>query len=233
MAFFASLALIPFTFAFGAVLGYVEQWTSPDSHDDVQQVIVQLDDGHSRPRPGQRRRRSPTCGRSWTRPTAAWPSPVSCSACRLASRVFLPAVHALDLAYGMVEEWSALRRRAISVLLAVASLFVIVLQVLIQVFGPLLAMPVSWRTSSASATRSPCCGRSAGGRCWPSWSRLPTRDLPVRTARRLGWRRSLPGAIIAVLVWIIVAAGPAPTWPPAASWRRSDHGGEPPRPYPP
>ncbi|HEX2361403.1 MAG TPA: YihY/virulence factor BrkB family protein [Jiangellaceae bacterium] len=207
MAFFASLALIPFTLAFGAVLGYVERWTSPGSGEDVQQVIVQLmtvilgpdlvgdvAEPYVRAQLDQARGGLAIGGFVF----GLW----------LASRVFLPAVHALDLAYGMAEERSALRRRAISVLLAAASLVVIVLQVLIQVFGPLLGNARELANQFGlgdTFTVLWTVGR------WPLLAILVTAFLlatyQLVPARRLGWRRSLPGAIIAMLAWIIVAAG--------------------------
>ena len=207
MAFFASLALIPFTFAFGAVLGYVEQLTSPDSTDDIEQVIAQLmtiilgpdlvsdfAEPYVRAQLNQARGGLAIGGLVF----GLW----------LASRVFLPAVHALDLAHDVVEQRSALRRRAISVVLAVASLFVIVLQVLIQVFGPLLGNARELANQFGlgdTFTVLWTVGR------WPILAILVTAFLlaiyQLVPARRLGWRRSLPGAIVAMLVWIAVAAG--------------------------
>ena len=207
MAFFASLALIPFTFAFGAVLGYVEQLTSPDSTDDVERVIAQLmtiilgpelvsdvAEPYVRAQLNQARGGLAIGGLLF----GLW----------LASRVFLPAVHALDLAHDAVEQRSALRRRAISVVLAVASLFVIVVQVLIQVFGPLLGNARELANQFGlgdTFTVLWTVGR------WPILAILVTAFLlaiyQLVPARRLGWRRSLPGAIVAMLVWIAVAAG--------------------------
>jgi membrane protein len=207
MAFFASLALIPFTFAFGAVLGFVEQWTSPNSTDDVEEVIAELmriilgpelvsdvAEPYVRAQLNQARGGLAIAGLV----LGLW----------LASRVFLPAVHALDLANDVVEQRSALRRRAISVLLAVASLFVIVLQVLIQVFGPLLGNARELANQFGlgdTFTVLWTVGR------WPILALVVTAFLlaiyQLVPARRLGWRRSLPGAIVAMLVWIAVAAG--------------------------
>ena len=207
MAFFASLALIPFTFAFGAVLGFVEQWTSPDSTDDVEEVIAELmriilgpdlvsdvAEPYVRAQLNQARGGLAIAGLVF----GLW----------LASRVFLPAVHALDLANDVVEQRSALRRRAISVVLAVASLFVIVLQVLIQVFGPLLGN--AREIANQFGLGDTFTVLWTAGR-WPILALLVTGFLlaiyQLVPARRLGWRRSLPGAIVAMLVWIAVAAG--------------------------
>jgi membrane protein len=207
MAFFASLALIPFTLAFGAVLGYVERWTSPQSADDAEAVIVQLMTvilgpdlvgdfaaPYVRAELNQSRGGLAIGGLIF----GLW----------LASRVFLPAVHALDLAYDVVERRSALRRRAISVALAVASLVVIVLQVLIQVFGPLIG---NARDLAAQFGLGDTFTTFWNVGRWPLLAIIVTAFLlavyQLVPARRLGWRRSLPGAIVAMLAWIVLAAG--------------------------
>jgi membrane protein len=207
MAFFASLALIPFTLAFGAVLGYVERWTSPGSVGDIEAVIVQLMTVILGPDlVGDVAAPYVRAGLNQTRGGLAIGGLIF--GLWLASRVFLPAVHALDLAYDAVEQRSALRRRAISVALAVASLVVIVLQVLIQVFGPLLGNARELATQFGlgdTFTTFWNVGR------WPLLAILVTAFLlavyQLVPARRLGWRRSLPGAIVAMLAWIVVAAG--------------------------
>jgi membrane protein len=207
MAFFASLALIPFTLAFGAVLGYVERWTSPDSADDIETVIVQL--------------MTVILGPDLVGDVAAPYVRAELNQARgglaigalifglwLASRVFLPAVHALDLAYDVVEQRSAVRRRLISLALAVASLVVILLQVLLQVFGPLLGNAGEIATQLGLGETFSALWTV--GR-WPLLVVLVTAFLlavyQLVPARRLGWRRSLPGAIVAMLAWIVVAAG--------------------------
>lgn len=207
MAFFASLALIPFTLAFGAVLGYVERWGTPASVRETQLVIVQL--------------MTVILGPELVSEVAAPFVRAQLSQARgglaiggllgglwLSSRVFLPAVHALDLAYGVVERRSVLKRRAIAVVLAIASLFVIVIQVLLLVFGPLLggARELAERFDlSTTFTFLWTLGR------WPALGIILTGFLlavyQLVPARRIGWRRSLPGAIVAMLVWIAVAAG--------------------------
>jgi membrane protein len=208
MAFFASLALIPFTLAFGAVLGYVEHWTSRGSVGEIEDTIVQL--------------MTVILGPELVADVAAPYVRAQLSEARgglalggllfglwLASRVFLPAVHALDLAYDVVEQRSALRRRVISVVLAIASLVVIVLQVLIQVFGPLLGsardLAAALGLDSSTFTVLWTVGR------WPVLAIVLTAFLlavyQLVPARRLGWRRSLPGAVVAMLAWILVAFG--------------------------
>jgi membrane protein len=207
MAFFASLALIPFTLAFGAVLGYVERWTTPARVDDIEDVIVQLMTVILGPElVGEVA--APYVQAQLEEARGGLAIGALAFALWLASRVFLPAVHALDLAYDVVDQRSAGRRRVISVLLAVASLFVIVLQVLIQVFGPLLGSARELADRFAFGDSFELLWTA--GR-WPLLAILLTAFLlavyQLVPARRPGWRRSLPGAIVAMLVWILVAAG--------------------------
>ncbi|HEY9376886.1 MAG TPA: YihY/virulence factor BrkB family protein [Jiangellaceae bacterium] len=208
MAFFASLALIPFTLAFGAVLGYVEHWTSPESVGQIEDTIVQL--------------MTVILGPDLVEDVAAPYVRAQLSQARgglalggllfglwLASRVFLPAVHALDLAYDAVEQRSAVRRRVISIVLAVASLVVIVLQVLIQVFGPLLGSARDLAAALGLDSNAFNVLWTVGR--WPLLAIVVTAFLlavyQLVPARRLGWRRSLPGAVVAMLAWILVAFG--------------------------
>ena len=206
MAFFASLALIPFTFAFGAVFAYVEQWTSPDSTDDVEEVIAELmriilgpdlvsdvAEPYVRAQLNQARGGLAIAGLVF----GLW----------LASRVFLLAVHALDLANDVVEQRSALRRRAIWRRWPSRRCSSSSCRCSSRYSGHYSEMPVSSRTSSASATHSPCCGRPVGGRSWPSWSPASCSRSTSCPGPPAGWRRSMPGAIVAMLVWIAVAAG--------------------------
>ena len=208
MAFFASLALIPFTLAFGAVLGYVEHFAVPGRVGEIEETIVQL--------------MTVILGPDLVGDVAAPYVRAQLNQARgglaigallfglwLASRVFLPAVHALDLAYDVVDQRSAVRRRLISLVLAVASLIVIVLQVLIQVFGPLLGsardLAAALGFDSDAFNVLWTVGR------WPVLAIVVTAFLlsvyQLVPARRLGWRRSLPGAIVAMLAWVLVAAG--------------------------
>lgn len=205
MAFFASLALIPFTAAFGGVIGYAEPLTGVTATGGTERVVTEL--------------MTVILGPDLVVDVAAPYVRAQLAQARgglafgglvaglwLASRVFLPAVHALDLAYDAVDHRSAVKRRAISVGLAGASLVVITLQVLVLVLGPLLGGGRDIAETfdlSETFTVLWTLGR------WPAIGLLLTlfllavyRFVP---ARRIGWRRSLPGAIVAMLVWLLVA----------------------------
>lgn len=207
MAFFASLALIPFTAAFGGVLGYVEPLTGGTGVNEIELVVIEI--------------MTVILGPDLVVDVAAPYVQAQLSEARgglaitgliaglwLAGRVFLPAVYALDLAYGAVERRTLLRRRLIALGLAVASLFVITLQVMLLVLGPLLG---SARELASKFDLSATFAILWTILQWPVLATVLTVFLLIVyravPARRLSWRRSLPGAVVAVLVWLLVATG--------------------------
>lgn len=207
MAFFASLALIPFTAAFGGVLGYIEPWAGPNGVERTEVVVTEV--------------MTIILGPELVVDVAAPYVRAQLEEARgglaigglivglwLASRVLLPAVHALDLAYGAVERRSILKRRAIALVLALASLVVITLQVMLLVFGPLLgggrelALQFGLNTTFTvlwNIVRWPAIGALLAIYLLAVYRYVP--------ARRIGWLRSLPGTVMAVLVWLLVSAG--------------------------
>ncbi|MBW3606489.1 MAG: YihY/virulence factor BrkB family protein [Actinobacteria bacterium] len=207
MAFFASLALIPFTAAFGGVLGYIEPMAGPSGAEETERVVTELmtvilgpDLAVDVAAPYVRAQLAQARGGLAIGGLIAglW----------LASRVFLPAVHALDLAYDAVERRTVVRRRMIALGLAIASLFVMTLQVMLLVFGPLLG---GARELAARFDLSTTFTVLWTIFQWPLLVVVLTAFLLVVyryvPARRLNWRRSLTGAIVAVLVWLLVAIG--------------------------
>lgn len=207
MAFFASLALIPFTAALGAVLGYVENIPGSEGVAETERVAIELMAVILGPdlvvdvaAPFVRAELDQASGGLAVGAFIAglW----------LSSRVFLPAVLALDLAFDAVEDRSVLKRRGISLAIAVGSLIVITLQLLLLVFGPLLGggRELADRLGLGVAFRwSWTVGR------WPLMGLILTAFL-LAVYRyvpkyRLGWRQSLPGALVAVAAWLLVAVG--------------------------
>jgi membrane protein len=207
MAFFASLALIPFTAAVGGMLGYVEPWAGSAGVRETEGVIVQL--------------MTIILGPDLVLDVAAPFVRAQLAQARgglalgaflgglwLASRVFLPAVHALDLALDTVEDRTLVKRRLIALALAVVSLVVITLQMLLVVVGPLLG-----------GTRELASRFDLGPLFTILWSvgRWPVMGFALMAfllaiyrfvpARRLGWRRSFPGAVVATFAWVLVAVG--------------------------
>lgn len=207
MAFFASLALIPFTAAFGGVLGYIEPWAGPNGVERTETVVTEV--------------MTIILGPELVVDVAAPYVQAQLEQARgglaigglvaglwLASRVFLPAVHALDLAYGAVEHRTIVRRRAIALVLALASLVVITVQVLLLVFGPLLGgareLALRFGLNTTFALLWDIVRWPAIGAVLAIFLLAVYRYVP---ARRIGWRRSLPGTAMAVLVWLLVSAG--------------------------
>lgn len=207
MAFFASLALIPFTAALGGILGYVEDLAGPTGVRDVERVVQEIMTVILGPELAidvavpyvQAQLAEARGGLALTGLVVGlW----------LSSRVFLPAVHALDLAYNAIERRTIVKRRAVALGLAFASLFVITLQVSLLVFGPLLG-----------GAREIAQLFDLGLTFQLLWSifRWPVLGLVLTVfllavyryvpARRIGWRRSLPGAMTAMAVWLLVAVG--------------------------
>jgi membrane protein len=207
MAFFASLALIPFTVAFGGVLGYIEPWAGPDSVEQTERVVTEV--------------MTIILGPELVVDVAAPYVQAQLEQARgglalgglvaglwLASRVFLPAVLALDLAYDATGSRTVFKRRAIAFVLALGSLVVITVQVMLLVFGPLLGGARELAEQFHLGTTFTVLW---GVFRWPVLGAVLAIFLLVVyrfvPARRLGWRHSLPGAIVAVLVWLLTAAG--------------------------
>jgi len=205
MAFFASLALIPFTAALGGVLGYLERIAGPDGVRETERMVIELMTIILGPdmvvdvvAPFVQAELSQTRG--------GLAIVALIGGLWLASRVFLPAVHALDLAYDAVEDRSVLRRRGIALVLASASMVVITLQLLLLVFGPLLG---GGRELAAKLGLGSLFTVLWNAGRWPLLGLVLTlfllavyRYVP---SRRVGWRRSLPGALVAVSAWLLVA----------------------------
>ncbi len=207
MAFFASLALIPFTAAFGGVLGYIEPWAGPAGLERTEAVVTEI--------------MAIILGPEVVVDVAAPYVQAQLEEARgslaiggllvgvwLASRVFLPAVHALDLAYGAVERRTILKRRAIALVLALTSLVVITVQVMLLVFGPLLGgareLALQFGLNTTFTVLWGIVRWPAIGALLAIYLLAVYRYVP---ARRIGWRRSLPGTAMAVLVWLLVSAG--------------------------
>ncbi|HEX6255036.1 MAG TPA: YihY/virulence factor BrkB family protein [Euzebyales bacterium] len=207
MAFFASLALVPFTVAFGGVLGYIEPWAGPESVEQTERVVTEV--------------MTIILGPDLVVDVAAPYVQAQLEQARgglaigglvaglwLASRVFLPAVLALDLAYDAIGARTVLKRRAIAVVLALSSLVVITVQVMLLVFGPLLG---GARELAEQFDLSSTFTVLWGVFRWPVLGAVLAVFLLVVyrfvPARRLGWRHSLPGAVVAVLAWLVAAAG--------------------------
>lgn len=207
MSFFAVLALVPLTLAFGAALGSLGRLVGPervaDGHDAAIDVLTTL------------------LGPELTADTVApfvrdllareaggfaFGSLVIAS--WLGSRMFAPALHAVDLAYGVKQSRSGLHLRLVGLGMAAGSLLVSVLTLAIMIVGPLLGggLGLASRLGVGSVYRT----LWTVGR-WPVLLLLLTAFLtaffrwgpsaPVR------WRDCVPGALVGVALWVLAASG--------------------------
>ena len=207
MAFFASLALVPFTVAVGGMLGYASRVVGADRLQDLQAAAVHIlavilgpgvvGDVVE-----------PFVRQQFEREGGGVAVLAILGALWLASRVFVPALYSLDLAYGVSESRSALGQRLIAVALAVASLVVVTTVVVILVVGPLLgsARGLAMRFRLGDAFQV---AWNAGR--WPAVVLVVAAFLLAvyRYApdTRMRWRTALPGAVVGVALWLLVAVG--------------------------
>jgi membrane protein len=207
MSFYAVLGLVPLTVAFGAALGYVQRQVGPERTADAQDgaIVVltmllgpELATGtvapYVRTQLAQERGGLALGGLL----VALW----------LGSRMFTPALRALDVAYGVEEQRAELHQRLIGLALAVASLVASVLTLVIMIVGPLLG------TGQAFADRL---GFGDTFRLLWVFGRWPLLLLillaflvgfyRLAPSVRLSWRACVPGALLGMAAWILVALG--------------------------
>jgi membrane protein len=207
MSFFAVLGLVPLTVAFGAALGYVERVVGPEGIAEGQRAAILV--------------LTTLIGPELTTDTvspfvrtqlvqergglalgslliAAW----------LGSRMFTPALHALDVAHGIEELRSAARQRVLGLGLAVSSLLASVLTLMIMIVGPLLGtgQTVADRLGLGTTYRLAwVVGR------WPLLLVILVGFLVglyrFAPSHRPSWRACVPGAVVALGAWILVALG--------------------------
>jgi membrane protein len=207
MSFYAVLGLVPLTVAFGAALGYVERLVGPEGIAEGQRAAIlvlttligpDLTTGSVAPfvRTQLVQERGGLALGSLL--IAAW----------LGSRMFTPTLHALDLAHEVEQTRSAARQRAVGLGLAVGSLLASVLTLMIMIVGPLLGtgQTVADRIGLGTTYRLVwVVGR------WPLLLVLLVGFLVglyrFAPSRRPSWRACVPGAVVALGAWILVALG--------------------------
>ena len=207
MAFFASLALVPFTVAVGAMLGYSSRLVGADRIDELERAAVHvmsiiLSPGLVGDVVG------PFVRAQFDREQGGLAVVAIAGGLWLGSRVFVPALYGLDLAYGVSESRSALSQRAIALVLSVGSLFVVTFVVVMLVVGPLMG------SARALAFRF-----RLGGTFEVLWNmgRWPVVVLVIAVFllvvyryspdTRMRWRTALPGAVVGVVLWLLLAVG--------------------------
>lgn len=206
MAFFALLSLIPAIIALGAGLGWLERLLGPEavaqgqaaaltalgavfSPQMMTDVLRPLIDGLLEQQRG---------GIALSGMVAAlW----------LASRVFMATVRALDLAYNVEERRTYLEQRLLALAFALCAVVVVVFALAVAVVGPLFG------------TGQDIADQLGLGEAFAlAWSigRWPVLLVIAVTfcafVYRVGpnvrntWRESLPGAALAVALWLVVSA---------------------------
>ena len=207
MAFFASLALVPFTVAVGGMLGYSARLVGPDRVGDLEAAAVHvmsliLSPGLVGDVAG------PFVRAQFAQERGGLAVVAVIGGLWLASRVFVPAVYGLDLAYGVSDRRSTVAQRVVALALAVGSLVVVTTVVVMLVVGPLLG------SARGLAVRF-----QLGDTFALIWNvgRWPVAVLVIAAFllaiyryapdARTRWRTVLPGAIVGVVLWLLLAVG--------------------------
>lgn len=206
MAFFAVLALVPLTVAFGAALGYLGRVVGiervVEGRDAVITAVVTLlgpdltADAVAPFIRGLLRQERGGLAISGLLLTF-W----------LASRVFTPAMYALDSAYGVENRRSAVRQRVIGLGLAVGSMVASCVTLVLMIAGPVM-LGVRRVAEQLRAGRSVELAWAVGR--WPVFVLIVVGFLVCfyryGPSHRPAWRECLPGAVVGVLLWLLVAA---------------------------
>jgi membrane protein len=207
MAFYAVLGLVPLTVAFGAALGYVERIVAPDRIAEGQDAAILVLTTLIGPELTADTV-APFVRSQLTQERGGLALGSLLVATWLGSRMFTPALHALDLAYGVGERRSALHQRLVGLGLALGALVTSVTTLLIMVVGPLLG------SAQGFADRFGL-GRTYRvlwivGR-WPLLVLILVGFLilfyRLAPSVRLPWKACVPGAVVGVVAWMIAALG--------------------------
>jgi membrane protein len=206
MAFFAVLALVPLTVAFGGALGYLGRVVGPErvveGREAVIAAVVTL------------------LGPDLTADAVA---PFILGLLRqergglaisgllltfwLASRVFTPAMFALDSAYAVENRRSPIRQRLIGLALAVGSMVASCVTLVLMIAGPVL-LGVGHVAEQLRVGRTVELAWAVGR--WPVLLVILVGFLVCfyryAPSHRPAWRECLPGAVVGVLLWLLVAA---------------------------
>ena len=207
MAFFASLALVPFTVALGAILGYSSRIFGAERVNDLENAAIHvmsiiLSPGLIGDVVG------PFVRSQFDREQGGLALVAIGGGLWLASRVFIPALYGLDLAYEVTENRSALQQRVVAFALAIASLVAVTFVLAMLVVGPLMgsgrALAIRFRFGRTfevlwSVGRGPAAVLVVAFFLLVVYRYAP--DVQMR------WRTALPGAVVGVGLWLLLAVG--------------------------
>lgn len=207
MAFYAVLGLVPLTIVFGAALGYLEHVLGPGRIAEGQDAAILVLTTLIGPELTADTV-APFVRSQLTQERGGLALGSLLIAFWLGSRMFTPALHALDLAYGVVERRTPLNQRLVGLALAVGALITSVATLLIMVVGPLLG-------SAQSAADQLGLGHTyrvvwTVGR-WPLLVLILVGFLVLfyrfAPSTRLPWKACVPGALVGVVAWFLAALG--------------------------
>lgn len=207
MSFYAVLGLVPLTLAFGAALGHVQRLVGTERIAEGQDAAIVVLTTLLGPEltadtvaPFVRAQLAQERGglALGSLVVALW----------LGSRMFTPALRALDLAHGVDERRSGLHQRLVALGLAVGTFVASLFTLLIMIVGPLLGTAQTFAEQLGL-------GRTYRllwivGR-WPLLLLLLIGFLVCfyrfAPSTRPSWRSCVPGAVLGMAVWILVALG--------------------------
>lgn len=207
MAFYAVLGLVPLTIAFGAALGYVEHILGPGRIAEGQDAAILVLTTLIGPELTTDTV-APFVRSQLTQERGGLALGSVLIAFWLGSRMFTPALHALDHAYGVVERRTPLHQRLVGLGLAVGALITSVTTLLIMVVGPLLGSAHSFADQVGLGRISRVLWIVFR---WPLLLLILIGFLILfyrfAPSTRLPWKACVPGAVVGVVAWILAALG--------------------------
>lgn len=207
MSFFALLALVPLTLSFGAALGYLERIVGPtgitEGRDAVIVVLTTLIGPELTAETV-----APFVRNLLTQERGGLALGSLLIAFWLGSRMFVPALRAVDGTHGGTEHASALRYRLVGLAMAAGSLLASVLTLAIMIVGPLLGG--GHRLAAQLGLGGVYETLWRAGR-WPALLLLLSGFLACfyrfAPSARTRWKDCLPGTVTGMGLWVLAASG--------------------------
>lgn len=207
MAFFALLSFVPLVVAVGASLGWLELVVGRDALSRGRDAVISGLGTVFRPDTTDAVLRPLVEGLLAQQRGGVALSSVAV-ALWLASRVFTATIRALDLAYNVEEQRGLVVRRLLALLFALGAVLTVAITLLFIVLGPMLG------AAGDLAERIGVGGLFGGAWALARWPVvLVVAAAFFAAVYRFGpnvrntWRDCLPGAVLAVILWLLVSIG--------------------------
>ena len=201
-AFFTVVSVFPGLLILATTLSRLGAIVGTDVADRVETEVVRRPAARARPRrPRAPSTRSARCSRTTAATSSRSPwSPPSITV----SGAFAAVLQALNIAYGVPETRSWLRRRVIGLLMAVASVVVAAVLLTVVVVGPLFGRgrALAEVVGGGAAVRHRLGRAALAGRASWCWSRSPPRCATSRPSMRTRWLADTPGGLLAAVLWL-------------------------------